>query len=161
MKIIDNYLPKSEYLELKKNIESYDFPWFYNSKVFKLNPSDIKLWDFQFTHIFYINNKPNSEYLNILQPIFDKLQPLSLIRIKANLNPISKDLIEFDEHLDQQFECKAAIYYINDNNGYTMIGDKKVKSKGNRMVLFNANTKHYGTNSTNLNNRIVINFNYI
>ena len=126
MKIIDNYLPKSEYLELKKNIESYDFPWFYNSKVWKLNSSDIKLWDFQFTHIFYIDNKPNSEYLNILQ-----------------------------------FECKAAIYYINDNNGYTMIGDKKVKSKGNRIVLFNANTKHYGTNSTNLNNRIVINFNYI
>ena len=41
-----------------------------------------------------------------------------------------------------------------------MIGDKKVESKSNRMVLFNSNQKHYGTNSTNFNNRIVINFNY-
>ena len=42
-----------------------------------------------------------------------------------------------------------------------MIGDEKVESKGNRIVMFNANTKHYGTNSTNCNNRVVINFNYI
>ena len=158
MKIIDNYLPESEYLKIKEILESFNFPWFYfNGKVVPNN----KLFDFGFSHTFYIHNKPNSEYLNILQPIFDKLQPLSLIRIKANLNPISKDLIEFKEHTDQQFKCKAAIYYVNDNNGYTMIGDKKVESKGNRIVMFNANTKHYGTNSTNCNNRVVINFNYI
>ena len=158
MKIIDNYLPKSEYLKIKEILESFNFPWFYfNGKVVPNN----KLFDFGFSHTFYIHNKPNSEFLNILDPIINKLEPLSLIRIKANLNPISKDLIEFKEHIDQQFKCKAAIYYVNDNNGYTMIGDKKVESKGNRIVMFNANTKHYGTNSTNCNNRVVINFNYI
>ena len=158
MKIIDNYLPESEYLKIKDILESFNFPWFYfNGKVVPNN----KLFDFGFSHTFYIHNKPNSEFLNILDPIINKLEPLSLIRIKANLNPISKDLIEFKEHTDQQFKCKAAIYYVNDNNGYTMIGDKKVESKGNRIVMFNANTKHYGTNSTNCNNRVVINFNYI
>tara|TARA_B100000424_G_C22611620_1_gene340759 strand:+ start:54 stop:530 length:477 start_codon:yes stop_codon:yes gene_type:complete len=158
MKIIDNYLPESEYLKIKEILESFNFPWFYfNGKVMPNN----KLFDFGFSHTFYIHNKPNSEFLNILDPIINKIEPLSLIRIKANLNPISKDLIEFKEHTDQQFKCKAAIYYVNDNNGYTMIGDKKVESKGNRIVMFNANTKHYGTNSTNCNNRVVINFNYI
>ena len=158
MKIIDNYLPESEYLKIKEILESFNFPWFYfNGKVVPNN----KLFDFGFSHTFYIHNKPNSEFLNILDPIINKIEPLSLIRIKANLNPISKDLIEFKEHTDQQFKCKAAIYYVNDNNGYTMIGDKKVESKGNRIVMFNANTKHYGTNSTNCNNRVVINFNYI
>ena len=158
MKIIDNYLPESEYLKIKEILESFNFPWFYfNGKVIPNN----KLFDFGFSHTFYIHNKPNSEFLNILDPIINKIEPLSLIRIKANLNPISKDLIEFKEHTDQQFKCKAAIYYVNDNNGYTMIGDKKVESKGNRIVMFNANTKHYGTNSTNCNNRVVINFNYI
>ena len=158
MKIIDNYLPESEYLKIKEILESFNFPWFYfNGKVVPNN----KLFDFGFSHTFYIHNKPNSEFLNILDPIINKIEPLSLIRIKANLNPISKDLIEFKEHIDQQFKCKAAIYYVNDNNGYTMIGDKKVESKGNRIVMFNANTKHYGTNSTNCNNRVVINFNYI
>jgi hypothetical protein len=41
-----------------------------------------------------------------------------------------------------------------------MIGDNKIKSKANRMVFFDAQTKHYGTNSTNCNNRMLINFNY-
>jgi len=158
MKIIDNYLPKSEYLKIKEILESLNFPWYYlNGKVVP----NKELFDFGFSHTFYIHNKPTSEFLNILNPIINKLEPLSLIRIKANLNPISKDLIEFKEHTDQPFKCKAAIYYINDNNGYTMIGDKKIESKGNRIVMFNANTKHYGTNSTNCNNRMVINFNYI
>ena len=69
-------------------------------------------------------------------------------------------MVVFDKHVDQFFNSKAAVYYVNDNNGYTMIGDKKIISKSNRIVFFDADTKHYGTNSTNYNNRIVINFNY-
>ena len=41
-----------------------------------------------------------------------------------------------------------------------MIKDEKVKSKKNRMVLFDSTLEHYGTNSTDCNNRMVINFNY-
>ena len=41
-----------------------------------------------------------------------------------------------------------------------MIGKEKVESKKNRIVLFKANEDHYGTNSTNCKNRMVINFNY-
>ena len=90
----------------------------------------------------------------------DKLKPLSLVRIKANLNPPSEKIVETAYHKDQDFKCKGAIYYVNDNDGYTIIDKEKVLSKKNRMVLFNANQKHFGTNSTNRNNRMVINFNY-
>ena len=93
-------------------------------------------------------------------PIIKKLNSLSLINIKANLNPISHKLIKFGKHVDQDFKCKAALYYLNDNNGYTKIGNRKVESKGNRMVLFDTDQEHYGTNSTDCNNRTVINFNY-
>ena len=41
-----------------------------------------------------------------------------------------------------------------------MIEDNKVESKANRIVFFDAQKEHYGTNATNCNNRIVINFNY-
>ena len=41
-----------------------------------------------------------------------------------------------------------------------MIEDKKIESKANRIILFDADEEHYGTNSTNCNNRMVINFNY-
>ncbi len=96
----------------------------------------------------------------IIEPILNKLKPLSLIRIKANLNPISEKILKSSYHTDQKFKCKIALYYVNDNNGYTLIEEEKILCKKNRMVLFNSNVKHFGTNSTNCNNRMVINFNY-
>jgi len=156
-KIVDNYLSSEIHIELKTLMESNNFPWYYSkNKVYNKN----KLFHYQFAHIFYKNNYINSEFFHHLDPIIKKLKPLSLIRIKANCNPITNKLIEFDEHPDQYFKCKAAVYYINDNDGYTMIEGKKVKSKANRIVLFDADKKHFGTNSTNCNNRMVINFNY-
>ena len=156
-KTIDNYLSVDDHLILKNLMESQSFPWFFQSGCVT---EKSKLFDYQFVHIFYGNYSSNSNYFNNINPLITKLKPNALIRIKANLNPISNKMVKYEEHVDQTFKCKVALYYIIDNNGYTMIGDKKVESKSNRMVLFNSNQKHYGTNSTNFNNRIVINFNY-
>ncbi len=158
-KVIDNYLEADQHLILKTIMESNEFPWFYAKGIVD-ETDDPKLFDYQFNHIFYINNNINSNFFNYLNPILDKLKPLSLIRVKANLNPPTEKIIESDYHTDQNFKCNIAIYYINDNDGYTIIGKEKILSKKNRMVLFNSNKKHYGTNSTNCNNRMVINFNY-
>ena len=141
-KIKDNYLSVEDHLVLKTIMESNTFPWYYNKdKVYNKD----KLFHYQFVHLFYEDNIVNSDYFNKLNPVIKKLKPLSLVRIKANCNPISDKLIEFDKHPDQYFKCKAAIYYLNDNNGYTMIEGKKVESKANRMVLFDADKEHYGS----------------
>ena len=156
-KVIDNYLEVDEHLILKTKMESNEFPWFYNPEKVK----GVKgLFKSQFNHIFYINNNNNSNFCKYVNPILDKLKPLSLIRIKANLNSPSEKIIEYSYHKDQDFKCKIALYYVNDNNGYTIIDKKKIESKQNRIVLFNSDIKHFGTNSTNCNNRMVINFNY-
>ena len=155
--IKDNFLKIEDHLTLKSLMESENFPWYYvKGKVTRKE----KLFDYQLVHIFYKDNIINSDFFNYLNPIIKKLEPLSLIRIKGNLNPITNKLVEFDKHPDQFFKCKGAIYYLNDSDGYTVIKDKKVESKSNRMVFFDANEEHYGTNSTNCNNRMVINFNY-
>ena len=156
-KIIDKYLNEGDHLILKTIMESNEFPWFFIDK--KVS-TDEGLFKSQFNHIFYIDNNINSNFFNHLNPILDKLKPLSLVRIKANLNPPSEKIVECAYHKDQNFKCKAAIYYLNDNDGYTVIGKEKVLSKKNRMVFFNSDVKHFGTNSTNCNNRMVINFNY-
>ena len=158
-KIIDEFLLSEEHLALKNIMESARFPWYYHNGKTDINVGE-KLFDYQLVHLFYFDNKVNSDEFHILDPIIKKLNPLSLVRIKANLNPITNKLVVSNHHTDQSFKCKAAIYYLNDNNGYTMIGDKKVESKANRMVLFNADEEHYGTNSTNCNNRMLININY-
>jgi len=157
IKVIDNFLPEEEYLRIKNVMESTDFPWYFNPT--KINTSK-SIFNFHFGHVFYVNNAINSDFFELLNKIIEKLKPLSLIRIKANLTPVTHKLIKYDAHTDQEFPSKAALYYVNTNNGYTVFGDKKVESIGNRIVLFNANEKHYGTNSTNCKDRIVINFNY-
>ena len=82
------------------------------------------------------------------------------IPTEAQLNPPSNKLVEYNKHTDQKFKCKAAIYYVNSNDGYTIIGNQKIESKANRIVFFDADQQHSGTNSTDCKNRMVINFNY-
>ena len=156
-KIIDNYLKKEDYTNLRQMLESYNFPWYFY--LHTANKTD-DIFNYQFIHLFYRDNAPNSEYFNILKPLIKQINPISLIRVKANLNPISHKLVKFDKHIDQPIKCKVAIYYINDNNGYTVVGKEKIKSKSNRIVFFDSNVEHYGTNSTNCKNRTLINFNY-
>tara|TARA_R100001440_G_scaffold20643_1_gene34314 strand:- start:664 stop:1149 length:486 start_codon:yes stop_codon:yes gene_type:complete len=158
-KIKDNFLDLDQHIILKAILESDNFPWFYTKgKVFKTEKP--KLFDYQFNHIFYIDDNINSNHFDRLKPLLEKIDYKSLIRIKANLNPISNKIVEFDSHNDQNFKCKSAIYYVNNNNGFTMIGDDKVESKANRMVFFDSEIKHYGSNATDCNNRMLINFNY-
>ena len=157
-KIIENFLPEKEYTNIHTLLTNEHFPWYFNN--YKSSSTIQELFEYQFLHIFYKDNNSNSDFFNKLDPLIKKLKPLSLLRIKANLNPISHKLIKFDKHQDQPFKCKVALYYVNTNNGYTMVEGKKIESKKNRIVLFDSTKKHYGTNSTDSNNRIVINFNY-
>jgi len=56
-KIIDNFLDKEYFKKIEKIFTSNDFPWFYNDKV---NAFDEETY---FTHLIYINFKPNSRFL--------------------------------------------------------------------------------------------------
>jgi len=157
-KIIDNFLSDQEFTNINNLLTGENFSWYFNN--YKTYNTIQELFDYQFVHIFYDKDTVNSDHFNSLKPILNKLNCLSLIRAKVNLNPITQTLIKSKPHKDQSFKCKVALYYINNNNGYTMIEDKKIESKENRMVLFDSTTEHYGTNSTDCNNRMVINFNY-
>lgn len=118
--------------------------------------------NFQLIHEFYSNYRPQTEYFDLLLPLIIKIKPSALIRIKSNLNPKSSTIIEHGFHVDHKYEnAKTSIYYLNSNDGYTLFEDgTKVESVENRLVTFNSGIKHSGTNCTNTEARIVINFNY-
>ncbi len=159
IQVEDNYLDKDSFKIINETMSSDIFPWFYNEeKVYDTGKDN--LFNYQFTHLFYKDFKINSQHFEILNPLLFQMNVKALVRVKANLNPISDRLIEYDKHEDQEFKCKGAIYYINSNNGYTMFDNEKVESKENRIVFFDTDIKHFGTNSTNCKNRMVINFNY-
>ena len=129
----DNFLPEKEYINIYTLLTDEYFPWYFNN--YKTLSDTKELFEYQFTHTFYNKYAISSDNFKYLKPILKKLNCLSLIRIKANLTPITQELIKYKPHKDQLFKCKIAIYYVNTNNGYTIIEGKKVDSKKNRLVL--------------------------
>ena len=128
LKVVDNFLDKEDFMKLQLHmLDPQVFPWYFqNTKDFEV---DEDLNQYQFTHIFFQDYKPFSDYFHLLQPLLKKLEVKSLIKVKANLNPYSPKL-------------------------------QKVMSKENRIVIFDAQMRHTGTNTTNQKKRVVLNLNY-
>jgi hypothetical protein len=156
-KIVDNFLQKEAFLEIKNIVMGSEFQWFYNNSVSYKNKKD----GFYFTHTFYSNYKTNSEKMYLLNPIIEKIQPKSIIRIKANLYPKTKKIFEHGKHKDCEFSHKGFLFYINTNDGFTRLKDgTKIESIENRGLFFDPYLEHNSTNCTNQDARININFNY-
>jgi len=166
VQIYDNYLSRDDFDSFKFEMGLEPFttnnpmPWYYQT--FKVKQDDSQQ---QFTHHFYMNQSPNSEYFKLLKPLLDKINPLSLIRIKANLQLRDSDVKESGMHIDVDImsqEQKTGIFYMNTNNGKTIFQDgQKVDSIENRMVIFPTSLLHNGTTHTDTPYRCVINLNWI
>ena len=157
--LYDNFLEEEKFKEIQDTLLGRFFPWFYADRVNYMEYTSE--WEYQFTHVFYADNLPNSEHFDLLIPYIDKLQPKSLIRIKANLLTRSEKTIEHGYHSNQSFDCKTAIAYINTNNGYTVFEDgQKVMSKENRLIMFDNSVKHSGSTCSDQKTWVIINFNY-
>ena len=157
IRIIENCLSKENFNFIKETIYSHYFPWYFHSGVNNKNDGNI-----QFTHIFHVDYKTNSNLFDNIKSLIQILNPLSLIRIKCNLLLRTEKIIEHGLHTDQQYKSTTAIFYLNTNNGYTKFENgKKIFSEENKLVIFDNFLKHTGTTCTDKNERIVINFNYI
>ena len=162
--VIDNFLEKEDFENIKKIMLDVNFPWHYTNGVVLKEENEIKD-QFQFMHILYYNNLPTSQYFDILSPFLLKINPISLIKVKANLNTRSEFLFEHGYHTDfndAPSNQRTAVFYLNTNNGYTLFEDgTKVESVENRFVSFETSIKHTGSTCTDKNRRVVLNFNYI
>ena len=158
--IIDNFLPKENFIKIKKFLLSEDFPWFFHSAISFEKESDGPL--FYMTHLFYINNQPNSSsYIFLKENLLNFMDIKSLIRAKANFYP-NQSLKKVNEmHVDCDFKHKGAIFSINTNNGGTLLKDgTKIDSVENRMLFFDPSIEHDSENCTDKKARINININY-
>jgi hypothetical protein len=157
IKIIKDCLSKEDFTNIKNTLFSDSFAWYLNLGVNKALDNYS-----QFTHIFINNYIQNSNLLDNLKPIINVLNPLALIRVKANLLTKTEKIIKHGFHVDQNFKCTTAIFYVNTNNGYTEFENgKKIYSEENKLVIFDTFLKHTGTTCTDTNERIVINFNFV
>ena len=179
MKIEDNFLDQKDFDELQTLMMGFEIDWHYGkSQVYPVGeldsdgkiiyPKEVDKNKFQFVHMFYHAPAPRSAYFENLVPILEKINSISLFRIKANLLTKTPNIIENTFHSDMGFlseekekQWTTSILYVNTNNGYTKFEDgTKIESVANRMVSFPADLKHTGTSCTDEKTRVVINFNY-
>ena len=160
----DNFLPKEEFTEIKNVItNNHYFPWyFYDFVNFKNDKY------FQFVHVFFADFKNNSTFADLMRPVYKHLNAKAVLRSKVNLTTQTNKVIEHGYHNDQLIKnkplnCKNALLYLNDNNGYTIFKNNKEKvySKSNKVLLFDNKHLHSGTSCTNQKARFVININYV
>jgi hypothetical protein len=173
--IIDNYLPEKLHKTISDQLigwNSINFPWYLanNKSADSIIMDKESIYNFQFVHMFFIRHQIFSTYFeNIIGPFLAKIQPMALIRVKANLNPIvSQEKAKYGWHTDYTEDkglkkgYKTAVYYVNDNNGKTYFKNGlEVDAVANRMVIFDGWMEHTGESCTDQKYRCLINFNYV
>lgn len=156
--VVDNFLDPESFWKIKKMMTEEQFPWFYISSVAFLD--DIYS-DYYFTHIFYEPHKRCSMHWDTILPLIIKINPKALIRIKGNLYPNINENKDNGWHADYDFPHKGAIFYVNTNNGPTVLEDNtEIASVENRILFFDPSKKHKSTHCTDQKIRVNINFNY-
>tara|TARA_R110000850_G_scaffold32876_1_gene90260 strand:- start:1038 stop:1511 length:474 start_codon:yes stop_codon:yes gene_type:complete len=156
MKIVDNFLTNDEFENIKNILMGDDFPWYFNDYITDEKDTN----NFYFTHLFYNSMDIKSNFFYLFKNFLDKIECKSLLRIKGNLYVSEKEKRKNKDHTDFKYKHKGCLFYINDNNGETYFGDKKVLPKANRAVFFDPSKKHSSSICNNEKRRITINFNY-
>ena len=167
IRIKDNFLPDIFFNKIYNLFfdDNIVFPWYLNTNVTnKKNDRDF----FFGHHIFNYENGITSQYYDNFFPIVyfiqDKLdiKIKDILRMKANLYTNQGKQINHQRHIDiQDLNHIVAIYCVNDNNGFTMVGDKKVISKANRIIVFDGSIEHCSNTQTDTAARININMDLI
>ena len=158
MKITDNFLDVETFNKIKQELTKKAgwFEWYFNH----VTLPDDSLDEFQFCHMLY-DGSPRIRY-DVIKPLVDKIDPFTLVRVKANLITRTHKIKEYTLHKDFEYgNLTTAIFYINTCNGYTLFENgEKVNSVENRLVEFDSNVKHTGTSCTDEMIRCAVNLNY-
>ena len=156
-KIIDNFLQKDVLISFQNLLMSTTLPWYWRENMTKDD-------NFFFNYCFYNNHAPTSVFFNeFITPMLIKLKCNAPIEVRANLMLKKNICYNSNFHIDKNFNCKTAIFYVNTNNGYTILDKiKKIRidSIENRMLVFDSKILHAAFSQTDTERRIVVNFNY-
>jgi hypothetical protein len=140
---------------------SSQFPWQFQPQ--KSRSAEIEPWNSQFTHEFYRDGSVVSPFWEIVEPLVVALDPLSLIRVKANLTIATERRHNHEWHTDSDdSRLRAAIYYANTNNGSTeFLSGDMIDSVRGQLITFPANMEHRVWTHTDVQARAVVSFLYL
>jgi len=161
MKIIDNFINQSLFDQLKDTMYSDSVAWFCKSGTVDKSKKDV-IW---FSHCLYNDFKPDSNIFNFMPEFIEKLNISSFIQVRANLSLKTEKDVKTTWHTDYDYKnSKTAIFYFNTDSTGTCFKiknkEKIIKSKENRIVIFDGSIKHCAYLNNKSEKRVVINFNY-
>jgi hypothetical protein len=159
-KVIDNFLPKENFLIIKETLLKNNFPWYYYPNISNKNKISREHL-FYMMHLIYERDLSSNFYYLIRDNLLNFINIKALIRVKANLNP-NQNIKKLNEpHTDYNFSHKGAIYSINTCNGGTILQDgTKIDSVENRILFFDPSLEHDVEFCTDQKVRVNININY-
>jgi len=159
MEVKDNFLDEVHLIKLDKLINSPHFPWFLQKEQVPGANDGCFL-----RHLIYESDEPTSNFYAPIAVIFKSyLKYVSLCRMTANLllkqeNPSKSN---FHVDIEKSKQITTAIFYLNTNNGATEFKDgNRIDCVRNRLVMFPTTTPHRAIGQTDVNERIVLNFNF-
>jgi hypothetical protein len=164
IEIIDNFLDNYDLEKLKEYVSDTHLLWQYGTilpeKILECDPIE----NYQLINVLYDNKKYGSQ-LNLIVPLLKKLNAEVLLKAKINLTWRRERNIKIGWHTDIKKDpipenYKTAIYYLNTNNGSTIVDNTIVECIENRIVIFDASTKHTGVTCTDKSRKLLLNINY-
>ena len=182
IKIIDNFLSLKNHKEILNTLTSNCFEWYIqennltvDKKIYLKNKNIYKniIESFQMCHGFYNQEKninSNKFYLieNFIKKfaLKNKTNKIQIIRAKANILFKQNRLLTQHNtpHVDFNQKHKVLLYYVNDSDGDTLFFKnkkiiKRVSPKSNRLIIFDGDILHAGSNPLKSDYRIVLNIN--
>tara|TARA_B100000131_G_scaffold64568_1_gene60983 strand:+ start:173 stop:661 length:489 start_codon:yes stop_codon:yes gene_type:complete len=157
-KVIDNFLPNTQFDKLLYELNQSQLPWYYCRAV--NGEGDILGNNMYFEHPIYLNTILNEKTFHIINNLVNLLKIKALIRIKINLYTRTEFLNHHADHIDLRYSHKGAIFSLNTCDGFTVINGEEIPSVANRIILFDPSIAHHSTNCTNQPHRMNININY-
>ena len=152
--LIDEKYLKDIELMLTSNV----FNWYIQPNV---SIGTDELYNFYLAHTFFGDDKINSDQFVNMMPLIGKIKMSKLFRLKANLYAKTDKIIEHAKHIDYDTPGKTAVFYVNDNNGFTNLNDEtKIESKKNRLLTFDNEILHNSSTCTNCKYRLTVVINY-
>jgi hypothetical protein len=159
LEVIDNFLDQEHFDHIQNHVLSPQFSWNLIPHVSSKKENVQILASYYFVHIFWANFQIEPD-AQIFTPILNQIECRAILRIKANLYPSTSEIIHHEDHVDYEFPHRGAIFYLNTNNGLTVINNQEVESVENRLLLFDPTVPHHSTTCTDDKCRVNVNFNF-
>ena len=160
-KIIDNFLRPDIFQGVKYSLLSGRNPWGLKNGLSKKGDDGA----ISFGLNLYENNQVLGHfYYSIVEPLVQRIEAKNIYRAIVNLVPLPRKPIMAGIHTDHEFPHNVLLFYVNTNNGYTVLDPEgeniKIECIENRALIFKAHYQHETITQTNNNLRINININY-